>query len=264
VNELEIQGTLASVNTGGDVTSCISCNAEADRAAEIVDMTVEEHRDTLSDAERGRQSGAIVDMTVEEHRDTLAADAERGRCGAIVDTTFQSPDTEVDLKEGDADHASVRRKLNFTDLRNTTTSPAAGKEEEADSDVEEVPADHGKVRQITPLVGKHKKGDSDVELLSADYAKVLRMFRNAASNTRPSVLKNFYCFNGARNEFAKRTTDQQTRQDSCLKIFKSVGKEGICELELFNLRNWYKELRFSNIDTPVPGRICVAFSVCHD
>ena len=51
----------------------------------------------------------------------------------------------------------MRRKLNFTDLRNTTTSPAAGKEEEADSDVEEVPADHGKVRQITPLVGKHKK-----------------------------------------------------------------------------------------------------------
>ena len=88
VNELEIQGTLASADTGGDVPSGISCNAEADRAAEIVDMTVEEHWDTLSDAERGRQSGAIVDMTVEEHRDTLAADAERGRCGAVVDMTF--------------------------------------------------------------------------------------------------------------------------------------------------------------------------------
>jgi hypothetical protein len=147
----------------------------------------------------------------------------------------------------------LRRKLNFNDLTNTcTSSPApAGKGQEADSDVEEVPADHGKVRQVMPPVGKNKKADSDVEVLSADHEKVRSMMRNAISNTRPSVLKNFYCFNGARNEFAKRDTDQQTRQDSCLKTFKSVEKVGICELELFNLRNWYNELRFSNIDTPV-------------
>jgi hypothetical protein len=191
-------------------------------------------------------------MTVEERRDT-SADAERGRAAAIVDMTVESPDTNVDVEEVDADNASVRRKLNFTDLTNTcTSSPApAGKGQEADSDVEEVPADHGKVRQVMPPVGKNKKADSDVEVLSADHEKVRSMMRNAISNTRPSVLKNFYCFNGARNEFAKRNTDQQTRQDSCLKTFKSVEKVGICELELFNLRNWYNELRFSNIDTPV-------------
>ena len=88
-----------------------------------------------------------------------------------------------------------------------------------------------------------------MEELDPDHEKVREMIRNTLA--RPAVLRNFYCFQGARTEFVQRTTDQQTRRESCLKTFKSLEKDGYGELELFNLRNWYKELRFSNIDTPV-------------
>ena len=88
-----------------------------------------------------------------------------------------------------------------------------------------------------------------MEELNADDAQVKEMISKTLA--RPAVLRNFYCFQGTRTEFAQRATDQQTRRESCLKTFSNLAKDGYGKLELINLQNWYKEFRFSNIDAPV-------------
>ena len=173
----------------------------------------------------------------------------------VLDMTMESPQDDK-VASADLIHTDLARKLHVTDLTNMTESPAVRKK--PDSDVEEVlNPDHITVKRKlnfsdltksdSPAGGK--KADSDVEELNADHQKVREMVMNTVA--RPAVLRNFYCFHGARTEFAQRSTDQQTRRESCLKTFKSLEKDGYGELELFNLRNWYKDLRFSNTDTPV-------------
>ena len=76
------------------------------------------------------------------------------------------------MEEVDADHGSVKRELNFTDLMTKSDSPAA--------------------------VGK--KVDSDVKEVNADHAKVREMISKTLA--RPALLRNFCCFQGARTEFA--------------------------------------------------------------
>ena len=57
---------------------------------------------------------------------------------------------DSNVEEVDADHGSVKRKLNITDLTMKSGLPVVGKK--LDSNVEEVDADHGSVKKEKGMI----------------------------------------------------------------------------------------------------------------
>ena len=153
----------------------------------MADKTSVDRLDNLVNELLQRNTNAAPDMVGLQPTDALPLGSSD-----LVDMTMESPQ-EDKVASADLIHTDVARKININDLTTKSDSPAVGKKVE--SDVEEVDPDHGSVKRklnftdLTksdlPAVGKKENADSDVEELNADHEKVRKMVRNILA--RPAV-----------------------------------------------------------------------------
>lgn len=190
-----------------------TCNKRMDGLVLVVEKVVEEENRGAEDKRLDSTDTESSKQNVNTHSDKLPALSDEGGIIDMDQPPAPAPEPSNVIDVDAASSPPVPEPSNIIDVDAFSLKPAASLTLTDSSDVIEV----------------H---------VATNFTK------DPSIIATPEVLSNVYEYTSAGKEFVSRESDSRTRKQALGKTFIGTMRIGYGEIDLFNLQNWYRELRF--------------------